>query len=393
MFESIGIRRINHADVANPIDIGFLAESMVFYKKVKILADHVIIKKLARDIESDVLLELLEKGYLEIEYVANGPGIASKPSSIGDVKNLVLWGLVKDVNEIVFESIFESTDRRGYSKRNANRITPYIKVSNFEKQLEDEINADFQKPDYLAKAIKSILSDLVPEYKLPEDVKFIQHKTDKGLVTETNLNFADINSIYHKYVPPTHSTITDSYLLSHIASVRTEIHSATKYNSEIATDLIYSNVMRLLLNDLIDNLNSGRKIDSFQDFVFDGGKDIRTVINSGEKSMRDLIPVLGQADKFKNWLEKIDNDRDLIKEYYKEVTARSFIDKLPSKSVRWVLFTGAGLALDTLATGRLGTLAGLALGAGDTFLLDKLIHKWKPNQFVDKELNQLVSGK
>ena len=84
------------------------------------------------------------------------------------------------------------------------------------------------------------------------------------------MNFEEINKIYHKYIPPSHSTITDAYLLSHIANVRTEVHALAKYNSEIATDYIYSNVMRILFNGVIDKLNkSGEEIDSFQDFVFD----------------------------------------------------------------------------------------------------------------------------
>lgn len=394
MFESIGIRRINHSDTTNPIDIGFIAESMLFYKNVRILADHVILKKLVRDIDPDDLLELLKQGYLEIEYIANGPGIASESTSLGDLKNVVLFGLVKNVEDIMFETIFESSGRRGYSKRSSNKIASFIKTTNFDKQLENEIIQDFQNPDYLNESVRSILNDLVPEFKLNGNFKFIQHKTAKGLITETDLDFKAINKIYHKYIPPSHSTINDAYLLSHIANIRTEVHAATKYNSEIATDYIYSNVMRIFFNNVIDKLNkSGTKIDFFQDFVFDGGKDIRSVINSKEKSMKDILKVLGQAKKFKNWLGQIDNDKDLIKEYYKEVTASSFVDKLPGKSVRWAIFTGAGLALDTVATGGLGTLTGLALGAGDAFILDKLIQKWKPNQFVDNELKKLVTSK
>jgi hypothetical protein len=394
VFESIGIKRINHSDTSNPIDIGFIAESMLFYKRVTILADHVILANLVNRINLDDLLELLKQGYLEIQFVANSPAIATDPSQFGNLNNVVLYEIVQDAEETIFKSLFELTDRRGYSKRSSNKIASYVKTSSFDTNLANEITQDFQNQEYLNKALKSILSDLVPAHNIMGDIFFNLHKTDKGLITETNLNFESINSVYHKYVSPSHSTITDAYLLSHLANVRTEIHAATKFNSEIATDSIYSNVMRIFFNDVIQKFskNSG-SIDSFQDLIFDDGKDIRSVINSGEKSMRDIIDVLAKADKFKQWLNQIDNDKNLIKEYYKEITASSFIDKLPSKSVRWAIFTGAGLALDSLATGGLGTLAGLALGAGDTFILDKLIHKWKPSQFVDKELKQLVSGK
>jgi len=394
MFESIGIRRINHANVENPVDIGFIVESMLFYKKVRVLADHVVLKKLVRDIDSVDLIELLERGYLEIEYIPNGPGITHATTSHGELKTVVLFGLVKEVEELVNETIFKKTKRRGFSRRNSNRIASLIKTSTLERQLETEINQDFQNQEYLTRSIKSLLSDLVPEYKLSTNLKFIQHKTTGGFLTETNLDFNEINKIYHKYVPPSHSTITDAYLMSHLANVRTEIHIATKYSSEIATDYTYSHVMKLLINDVIDKLNkNSERIETFQEFAFDNGKDIRSVINSGEKNMRDVIKVLEHADKFKGWLGKIGDEKDLIKEYYKEVTAPNFVDKLPTKSVRWALFTGVGLALDTVVTGGLGTIAGIALSAADSFLLDKLVHKWRPNQFVDVEFKKLIQNK
>lgn len=58
--------------------------------------------------------------------------------------------------------------------------------------------------------------------------------------------------------------------------------------------------------------------------------------------------------------------------------------------MRWSLFTGAGLLLDALYGGGLGTASGLALSAGDAFLLDKLVKGWKPNQFIDNTLQEFV---
>ena len=40
-----------------------------------------------------------------------------------------------------------------------------------------------------------------------------------------------------------------------------------------------------------------------------------------------------------------------MKEYYKEVTADSWVDKLPAKTTRWSLFTGVGMAIDVLGGG------------------------------------------
>ncbi|NQU84350.1 MAG: hypothetical protein HQ541_01190, partial [Mariniphaga sp.] len=54
------------------------------------------------------------------------------------------------------------------------------------------------------------------------------------------------------------------------------------------------------------------------------------------------------------------------------------------------IFTGAGIIADAVATRGIGTVIGLGLGALDTFYLDKLISGWKPNQFIEDEVKELL---
>ena len=76
-------------------------------------------------------------------------------------------------------------------------------------------------------------------------------------------------------------------------------------------------------------------------------------------------------------------DGGLLRTYYRDVTASSWVDKLPGKSLRFIFFTGAGILLDVAGTGGVGTAIGVAASAADTFLLDRMIQGWKPNQFVE----------
>ncbi len=50
------------------------------------------------------------------------------------------------------------------------------------------------------------------------------------------------------------------------------------------------------------------------------------------------------------------------------------------------------MAADAIATGGVGTIAGVAIGALDTFYLDQLIQGWKPSQFIDEDLKGLIDG-
>jgi hypothetical protein len=134
---------------------------------------------------------------------------------------------------------------------------------------------------------------------------------------------------------------------------------------------------------------SRSQITRFQDFVFDDAKNIREAINCQRIDVSKVVAVIRNSTRFKEWLVNKEGDQDLIKEYYKAVTTDTFIDKLPGKTARWAIFTCLGLAADVVATGGLGFVAGTALGALDTFYIDKLIKGWKPNQFIETDFKRL----
>ena len=60
----------------------------------------------------------------------------------------------------------------------------------------------------------------------------------------------------------------------------------------------------------------------------------------------------------------------------------SWLDRLPGRAARFALFTSGGAVLDLAA----GLPIGLALGLADTFILDKLVRGWRPNQFIEDVL-------
>jgi hypothetical protein len=119
------------------------------------------------------------------------------------------------------------------------------------------------------------------------------------------------------------------------------------------------------------------------------GRAIREAVNSGAVPFVSVIRLLESADKFRHWLQQQPVDASLVRAYYQETIKDSWADKLPTKSVRWGVFTGLGLAVDALGAGGLGTAAGVAISAVDSFLADKLVKGWKPHQFIEGDLASL----
>jgi hypothetical protein len=156
---------------------------------------------------------------------------------------------------------------------------------------------------------------------------------------------------------------------------------------------VYRSVRDRTLGHLASRCNrSIIQKNAFQELVFKENKSIREAFNGGEIDLESVMKAILEADKFKAWLIKQDIDSDLIKEYYKEVTKHSLIDRLPGKSVRWSIFTGLGIASDLLITGGIGTATGVCLSLLDAFVLERIIKGWKPNQFVEENLEKLISN-
>jgi hypothetical protein len=116
------------------------------------------------------------------------------------------------------------------------------------------------------------------------------------------------------------------------------------------------------------------------------------VINSGERTLPEFLRLVRDAEQFRKWLHSQNPDASLLREYQAAATAKTWADKLPTKGIRFAIATGLGLAGEVVMPTGISTMAGIAIGAGDTFLLDKIVKGWRPNQFIENRMRSFVKG-
>ena len=106
------------------------------------------------------------------------------------------------------------------------------------------------------------------------------------------------------------------------------------------------------------------EIAMFEHAQLRNARAIREAINSTEFSFDDFLKILHQAEAkgFKTWLRTSNPDAGLLDEYYKAISADSWIGKLPSKIARFFLVTGMGIAFEAIHPSGLSTAAGAAIG-------------------------------
>ncbi len=374
-----------------PTDIGFIAENLLYYENVNVIAESNTLPVLINNCGVDVLIELLTNRNLKIFVRDSLLAIESHQHPYGNLNDVALVSsptLTKE--EHIFRGLFASTGRRGYSKRTAQRILPFIESINYENSIPELVRTDLKDKDYIKQVIIDTIKYYNPEITIrAEEFDYKFEKIENKYLFYSNLDYAEIN----KRIPnnPDGKIINPTSLMLNITETRGDMHLSSLLNAEIATTAIHSELMKIKFHEIYKKTSkSTSDLFQFNDFTLANGHAIRETINDGDKNFEDFFKVLDKAEKFKDWLKNIDDDKNIVREYYEAVSKETWIDKLPGKSFRWSFFTGAGLLLDALATGGIGTAVGLGLSAGDAFLLDKVAKGWKPSVFIDKNLKPFI---
>ncbi len=391
MFDRIAIQRQKPTGAI--IDLGLLAECLLFYDKVRILADGDSFKYLMRCCGPDELMELISMGALEIEFFENLTAVGELQTNIGPVYEII----TADSHPLHFPQVSRklADELAGPSGKGASKMYRQFQLmverSRYTPEMLAESHADLVDAQYLPPAVKSVLSLLAPEYQLPNPFVFQLRTVLKGGTYQvtTNVDFAAANESYNRHAPPDYRSVLNvSYLLGFVADTRRDLIVGSRHQSEFAMTPERAIVASYKFAEILTKAGQGISVaDAFQEMVVDGLPSVRDAINSGGRNFRDLIKLLEQARRFKDWLRKQGATEDLREPYLRDVSHIDWAEKLPPKSLRWLLVTGAGVALGGSG---IGLAAGLGLSAADTFLLDKLIKGWKPNQFIQGPLKKFL---
>jgi hypothetical protein len=374
------------------IDAGGLAESLIFYGKVKVAGNTAVLKELTRRIPPFELLSLLREGRLEIHYLGDQIGVSSTSTSNGSIlHNLVRFSSPDHTIEKVASKTFQAAAGRSRSGiLGANEFENLLKPldhSEFDQTSILRMLTDKKATNEIAKAL---VYSVAPNYVEIDQARFEIEQTKQGLEVVTNIDFARVNDEYHRIVFPSHSSINQAYIISHIQSAYEKAYFAGTLKSEIAVSERERVICALTISAVVNRSEiNANQVGKFLDLTLGDGRAIREAINSGEVNFSSILKLLEEADKFRNWLAKQPTDANLLRAFYEETIKDSWVEKLPTKPIRFSVFTALGLAADAVVTGGLGTLASIGIGAVDSFLVDRLIKGWKPHQFVKGSLEPL----
>lgn len=390
MFDSITFK--NTVGPGPLLDIGSIAEALLFYGRVSIVGNSATLKALLSGIPPFVVLGLLRDKRLEFHYLADQTGVSSTPTTTGrNLHDLIRFSSPQHTIEKVGPETFRAaTGNTGQARVGSSQFTQLLQPLDHGGFDQKAVLDSLMDHHATERSVSSLLSLAVPGYTTGEPLRFRIEQQNQGFFIDTNLDFGEINAIYHKTVSHQHSTLTEAYLLGLIQSAYEATYYAATLNTEVAVAPIEQVIQSAAVEAIVRRrTQSEHEIGSFVDLTMNDARTIREAVNSGRVSFTQVVKLLDSADKFRHWLQQQPVDAELVRTYYQAVVKGSWADKLPGKSARWAVFTGLGLAADAFGTAPWGTLGGVAISAVDSFLCERLISGWKPHQFVEGELKTL----
>lgn len=394
MFKAISIRTQRPHDAEEPTVIGFLAEAMLFYGRVRVIAGPSMLKQLFRRIGPELLLQLCEEGFLQLVYLENGLGIKTVDGgTVRERHSAILYGApAHGFLSFATRAIEDATGRRGHSRRLAARLERKTEAKLFTLGVAERAQEDFGLHWHVQRASSRILLEYAPGYLANHpDVYFRVEPSGNEFVVETDIDFAAVNAASGK-VERVGTNITPAFILARLLELQGDLFFTADAESDLATDSLGADLLNFKIEAVIRaSTKSQEELSLFQQSEFHNGSAVCDAINSGQRSFDELLPVLRRAEKFKKWLQERDADSRLLNEYYRESTADTWIHGLPGKMIRWSAFTSAGAAVDALVPTGIATYVGLGLSAGDAFLFDRLVGGWKPSAFVRGPLCKFTS--
>lgn len=391
MFESIIYKNaIGHGPL---IDIGALAEGLIFYDRVAIVGNSGTLKDILGRVQPFILLSLLRDGRIEFHYLSDQTGVSTTPTSNGRSRHdlICISSPEHTIEKVGKQSFKDAAGNTGQARVGASQFTRLLRPfdhAGFDQRavlesLSDNISTEA--------SVESLIRIAAPDYKHSEALRFKIERQNEGFYVDTNIDFAKLNESYHKVVSAEHSTVTEAYILALLQGAYQATYYAGTLNSEIAVAPIEQVIQAKAVEAIVRrHTQSKNQIERFADLTLADAHAISEAVNSGAVSFASVVKLLDSADKFRHWLREQPADAALLRAYYQEAIKDSWAEKLPTKSARWGVFTGLGLVVDALGA---GGAAGVAISAIDTFLIDKLIKGWKPHQFVEGELRPLFEKK
>jgi hypothetical protein len=369
-------------------DKGALCESLLFFNKAHLLIDMATLAAMVQANFLDDLTTMLKEGLLTGNYSPQAAVLYSENKGWmrenfftvvrfgGDQKHPNLRN-----PELMEAQLARSLQDKAKARRYFRSLADLISFDDLEDNGVPLLGrGDVSDPEIAREVAKlALLKYGVPESEIKFKTIDVLPLDGFRFAVTTDIDFDRIR----QFVPEEdRAGFGPNYLFPAIGDARLDIGLAARHNAAFVgneqNELITSMILRRSVGA---RFNGEKPIRQIYDFISVTVPSIREIINSGERTPNEFTKLFDKAEAFRKWLNEQNPNADLVREMLREKANVDWLERLPTKAMRFGLFTGIGMAADFFVPG-----TGAIAGAVDTFLMERLGKKWRPHYFVENHL-------
>lgn len=393
MFEKIILRR---SDKGPALSAGELAEALLFYQNVHIILDYACLSGLISQIGMPAINSLLTRPNVSAVYCEDSLATRTETKNNIASHSFIAYSFAgdKDVGQLHSRNKmleYMLNKKHGYNKKQAKRLVERFRFKvPFRKHTGSHfINGgiiqaakqDLFDDPFIRSSVSVALKYMIGAENIPPNYDFKVHTSDSGFHIDTDLNFQEINEIL-KRRNSTAGDTSPAHLVGNILNARADTILASYYGGEFYTSNLTSEIICLKYAELLRRIGLEKnELKEFSEIVVSTGPSLREVLNTKERTFDEFLKMLDKSQRFREWAKGVNPDEKLVKEYWNEVSSEGWIDKLPSKALRYIIAT---------TIGAIEPLTGHAISVADSFLIDKILGGWRPSHFVERTLKPFI---
>jgi hypothetical protein len=375
------------------LDKGVFCESLLFFGKAHVVLDLGTLAAIVNSGFLDDAIEMMKAGYLTGNFSPQMPALYTNNThglrehfftliKLGGVEKKELRN--PEALQLQLERLVSDA---GKAKRYFRELRALISFHDLEDGEVGRLGRnDVSDPEFAREVARfALLRKGIP----PEEIVFtfinILPLNENRFAISTDINFDKLR----RFLPESdRAAFGQQDLFPVISDVRFDIRISASMNAALVGNEAHQTITNMLLQKTLGaNFDPGKVQRQIYDYLSVATPSVREVINSGERTPAEFLQLMDKAETFRTWLAQQNPSADLVREMLREKTQVDWLESLPVKAVRFGLFTGGGMLADLAAPG-----SSVAIGAIDSFLIDRLKKHWRPHYFVENGLKRFLDS-
>lgn len=383
MFNSI---TINYDKVTHTL--GQIVECLLFYDEVNLIIKQDCLPDLWQHIGFEGLDRLREYGL--VLYVATNAIACGKFPMCGeDVYYACLYSA--DMHYRVCEKSLKAFFETEKLDREQTKIVKhYVDITqefefsnNALAAVHEDIYEHFIHKEILQQQLREINSSIS---MFDRANKYEFRKLEKGFVFDTNMATGEMELKAAQCGQPSFRFRHKGLLLS-MVEVYGLMDFSMQRNSVLYSSPAQSLIVSCKQRNVLDRYNKDKRtIEDFERAEVHPFTSIAEVIDSGSKSLEDIVDLLNAAREFKVWKSQLSDEKSFVEEFDRAMKAElPWTQRIVGKVLRFLFTQGVGF---------LSVPMGVVANGLDSLIVNNLgCGGWKPAQFVNGELKCFMETK